>query len=188
MNEKGDQPERRYDIVFRNVGNDCGPACGPELYDYWHVEAYDFERSWPLGIAFVADGTKSSSGTETAALLCFRLDYLFVIDEYRRQGVGTALLNAVKERWPSMCLDAATEGDRAIDGLDVVEPGPLRIDDEVMAGLDDWRAALREWDLVREAVCLHEVEQQGLVGPRLAGQHPKLGGDLLESILVTPSI
>ena len=107
MNGKANQ--RRYEIVFRSVGNGCGPACAPELYDYWYVEAYDFERSWPIGIAFVADGTKSSSAPEATPLLCFRLDYLFVIDEYRRQGVGTALLEAVKKRWPNMYLDAATE-------------------------------------------------------------------------------
>ena len=46
------------------------------------------------------------------------VDWLFVMDEYRRRGIGTALLGAVRERWPDVEFDAVTEaGERFLASL-----------------------------------------------------------------------
>ena len=58
---------------------------------HWYVEYHsdDYESGYPCGIAFV-----------TAAKRVAYLDFIFVVDQDRRTGIGTALLNACRRRWP----------------------------------------------------------------------------------------
>lgn len=73
-------------IVFREI-RQHGPVT------YWHVEAYSPEgNQFPVGTAYV----KSIEENQFA-----QLDFILVADHWRRQGFGTRLTRAIRERWPN---------------------------------------------------------------------------------------
>jgi GNAT superfamily N-acetyltransferase len=70
------------EIEFRNTRQD-GAA------NFWYVEAYKGGRMFPVGTAYVV-----------AVGNVAQLNFILVADQWRRQGVGTALINAIRDRWP----------------------------------------------------------------------------------------
>lgn len=57
---------------------------------FWNVEAYSVGRhTFPVATAYVV---------EVRGVAC--LNFILVADQWRRLGYGTALVNAVRERWP----------------------------------------------------------------------------------------
>ena len=60
-------------------------------YEYWGSEAY------PLGTAWVFD--RGDQGVY--------LEYILVLDSSRRQGIGRALMLAIRDRWPTIIIGPA---------------------------------------------------------------------------------
>ncbi len=92
------QPERRssYVISFRLLNEPLPPDWSPDAH--WQVEYWPdgVGAAWPDGVAWV-----------TALGEFVFLDGVFVRDDRRRRGVGTALVKAIKERWPGVILSEA---------------------------------------------------------------------------------
>lgn len=80
-------------IRFRNLTD--GIPDHWERGAHWFVEFHDDRMGfgYPLGIAFV-----------TAFPCQVNLDHVFVFDECRRQRIGTRLIQACLNRWPSILL------------------------------------------------------------------------------------
>ncbi len=92
-------------IVFRQIKSPLPHGWISGLH--WYVEHHDDELDLdhPTGIAFV------SSFPNIGPIL----DFLFVVDQYRKEGVGKALLQAVKRRWPKIHItDPISEGGAAL--------------------------------------------------------------------------
>lgn len=92
------------EIVFRHLAG--GPVASGHIADArWHVEAYDsdVDPGFPVGMATVLHG-------DVATIVV----YLIVADHYRRQGVGTAICDAICKRWPdAMLTSGITESGEA---------------------------------------------------------------------------
>lgn len=74
-----------------------GPFYGVRIQvEFWPDKD---EAGVPLGLAWVMD---------TPSLGSYVL-YMFVLDEYRRQGVATKLLEYCKRKWPDISYEAATD-------------------------------------------------------------------------------
>lgn len=78
-------------IIFRPLKGTLPPYWKPDIH--YQVEFWpdDIDTSRPYGIAYVSD-----FGVDAY------LDYVFVCDDLRRQGVATALLEAINQRWPGI--------------------------------------------------------------------------------------
>ena len=76
-------------IVYRQIQEPLPPGWLPG--GHWFIEYYaeDCESGHPMGVAFVTAKNR----------LAF-LDFIFVTDQRRRQGIGTELLLACRRRWP----------------------------------------------------------------------------------------
>ena len=84
-------------ITFRLL-NEPLPL-GWETDTHWQVEFWpdEMDSSRPDGLAWVTD----------CGEMGIYLDYILVCDDCRRQGVATALVKAIKERWPQIVLTEA---------------------------------------------------------------------------------
>jgi GNAT superfamily N-acetyltransferase len=107
-------------ITFRSMN-----AGIPQYWDtnlHWQIEYYpdETEAGAPLGLAWVSDCTAGGSFAS--------LDYVLVRDDFRRQGIGTELVRACRERWPDLRMDAVSEcGEAFLDYLEradyAINPG-----------------------------------------------------------------
>lgn len=98
-----------YEIIFRPLCHDHLTSQACPAYQYWHVEAYDDEWPWPVGMAFVRDSTVAVTLLgDKPNMLTVELQYIFVLGG-RRRGIGTALYRAIKDRWPGAYCSGATE-------------------------------------------------------------------------------
>ena len=95
------------DIIIRGpidpnpLGNEDIPDL-PSL-SYYYVELYDGSATpWPMGMAFVVEWPAYKECKKGC-----RLNYLFVIA--RRKGYGTRLVEACRERWPSIETSCTTD-------------------------------------------------------------------------------
>jgi len=111
-----------HDSEVKDDGQDLNPGAVAEvefratrqdgLISYWYVEVFCNEgKQFPVGTAYI----KSIDEMGFA-----QLDFVLVADQYRRQGVGTRLCGAIRERWPNAVstgpIDAQGDGLlRAID-------------------------------------------------------------------------
>lgn len=85
---------------------------------HWYVEHHDnLRRNYhPLGIAFV-----------TAFPNQVNLDAIFVLDQFRRLGIGAQLVRACRCRWPRILLSpAVAEFAAHIDSKRVRIPSRIR--------------------------------------------------------------
>ena len=75
-------------IVFRRVENEGIQA------EQWYVEAYSDEgHMFPVGMAFVIVWKRHA-----------QLNFIFVSDEWRRQGFATRIVEACMARWPRFTM------------------------------------------------------------------------------------
>lgn len=85
------------EILFRKIGTPRASDWGDEVpsIERWHIEAYDPEWTViPIGLMVVVTQSDFSP----------IVMYLWVIEKYRRKGVGTSLLNAARKRWAHLSL------------------------------------------------------------------------------------
>lgn len=66
---------------------------------FWHVECYNDDENcmFPVGVAYVI-----AMGNRAA-----QLQFILVADQWRRQGFGKQLLQAIKDRWPFLTWTSA---------------------------------------------------------------------------------
>jgi GNAT superfamily N-acetyltransferase len=85
------------EILFRELTEPVASWSVPRCR--WVVEWWDREEAYPFGQAwvFVSDGS-----------LIF-IDWLEVPAEHRRKGIGTALMDAIRARWPQVSYEGATD-------------------------------------------------------------------------------
>lgn len=78
-------------IIFRPLNDNIPPYWLSRVH--WQVEFWpdNIDTSRPEGIAWVSD-----FGADVY------LDYVLVCDDMRRQGIATALLEAINQRWPGI--------------------------------------------------------------------------------------
>ncbi|MBN9118109.1 MAG: hypothetical protein J0I06_02920 [Planctomycetes bacterium] len=89
-----------HEIVFRQTDSPIASLGYPG--EIWSIE---YRRS---GVAFpVAEAWVFVSPQWTY------LGFLFVVEGCRRQGIGTAVFEAIKQRWPNAEFDAVTEAGKA---------------------------------------------------------------------------
>lgn len=97
MDAKDHETEQAEDqdavIIFRRIMRDSPPHWRPKAH--WYVEFHDVaaDRGFPSGIAFIS-----------VFFGCAYLNYIFVVDQERRRGCATALLEACLKKWPSLAL------------------------------------------------------------------------------------
>lgn len=75
----------------------------------WQAEAHlrwD-ERYHTIGICWVCDPDSAKSPGDPH-MGCPGVDYLFVLDDWRRNRIATALVDACRKRWPDLTLSAGT--------------------------------------------------------------------------------
>lgn len=81
----------------------------------WFVEFHDDHKdmAFPLGIAFVSEhiGTRSEFPPV--------LEFIFVVDQYRRRGIAKRLVKACQRRWSNLMLTPAIseEGEHLLRSL-----------------------------------------------------------------------
>lgn len=85
-------PPPKFEFVYREIEWALPENWEPNVH--WFVEAYDarIDGSFPVGIAFCSIFPDEKEIT---------VDFIFVVDHYRRQGVGRALIDAILRRWPN---------------------------------------------------------------------------------------
>ncbi len=83
-------------IVFRPTHSPFASLGYPG--EMWAVEY------WRPGLAFAIADTEVFVSSEIT-YLCL----LFVREGYRRQGIGTALFTAIRQRWPNVAYDPVSE-------------------------------------------------------------------------------
>ncbi len=101
-------------VLFRHLGDHV-----PESWTrgfHWQVEYHaPQDRGFPIGLAWVIApplGGSWPKGTYPRPCITFVL----VVDEERRKGIGTKLVQAIRERWPNaMFTDAISEADEALE-------------------------------------------------------------------------
>ena len=70
---------------------------------HWYIEYHDDQdHGFPDGMAFV---TRAPDGGMTF------VDFILVADMHRRKGVGTALVEAIRTRWPDAIFTDAISDD-----------------------------------------------------------------------------
>jgi len=96
-------------IYFREVTE---PHPHSDLVRFWHIEHYDepFSKLFPSAVAYVM---------EDVSFGIAHLNFIFVADLWRRQGIGREMLQAIMKRWPQPNL-------RWIKGMDEAGQGLLR--------------------------------------------------------------
>ncbi len=95
----------RLTILFRQMDDPVPAKWAAGLR--WQVEAHldGGERPHPIGLAWVSDPAPlppGLRGRERARPPW--LDFVLVLEGYRRHGVATALVRACRERWPDLWL------------------------------------------------------------------------------------
>ena len=92
------------EILFRRL--DTPTVSWSKPGTRWAVEYWCSGEGYPIAQAWVV------------MLYGPYIRWLHVMEGYRREGIATRLLTAIKERWPGVEFDAATElGERFVDGL-----------------------------------------------------------------------
>jgi GNAT superfamily N-acetyltransferase len=95
----------RLAILFRQMDNPVPDKWVAGLR--WQIEAHldGGERPHPIGLAWVSDPAPlpPGSGCRERARPAW-LDFILVLEGYRRHGVATALVRACRERWPGLWL------------------------------------------------------------------------------------
>lgn len=122
-----------YKIVTRLIPTDELPTQACRETDYWQVSLYDDPRGvvgwpWPAAVAFVRDATdkldryvKAGGTTDIPPV---ELQYMVVIDRVRREGFGTALFNAINERWPGIEYDTGSDaGEAFVEAMEACQVG-----------------------------------------------------------------
>ena len=105
-------------ILFRQIKTPLPPDWEPGAH--WYVEYHAGPHTpFPIGMAFV-----------TAFPQFAVVDFIYVVDQFRRNGVGTALVKACEERWPGIHVhDRVSHEGRAFlrsIGRSCCEPHGLR--------------------------------------------------------------
>lgn len=99
----------RDEVLFRRLDAPVASWSKPGIR--WAVEYWRKEMAYPIAQAWVV----MDYGPY--------IDWLFVMDEYRRQGIGTALLEAITARWPDVEFDSFTElGELFLDRYEARRP------------------------------------------------------------------
>lgn len=111
-------------IKFRQLNDNVQPGWMPGLH--WQVELYADDNgtlSYPLALAWVTDSTPF---TPQAPLV--GLDFIIVMDQFRRQGHAEKLIAACKERWPGIHLTNAIsrEGQALLDKVEPDRANPIK--------------------------------------------------------------
>lgn len=88
------------EIVFRRVDSPF-ESCGVPG-EMWEVEYRRPEMAFPVAEAWVHVSPQTAY-----------LGLLFVVEGWRRQGIGTALFKAIRQRWPNVAYDAVSESGQA---------------------------------------------------------------------------
>lgn len=92
------------EILFRQLDTPTVSWSKPGIR--WAVEYWRCDGGYPIAQAWVVMGYSPY------------ILWLHVMEGYRREGIATRLLTAIRERWPDVEYDAATElGERFVDGL-----------------------------------------------------------------------
>jgi GNAT superfamily N-acetyltransferase len=91
--------ERNAMIYFRQVKEPHDAK-----FAVWYVEYRDERQGvlFPMGTAYVIHLLDKPQYVHLA--------YMFVGDQWRRQGIGTKLIDACKERWPAMQFTSPMDG------------------------------------------------------------------------------
>jgi GNAT superfamily N-acetyltransferase len=93
------------EIVFRQTDSPIASSGYPG--ELWSVEYRRPGVALPVAEAWVHASPHGAY-----------LGLLFVVEGYRRQGIGTALFGAIRQRWPNVEYDAVTEaGEEFVKGM-----------------------------------------------------------------------
>jgi GNAT superfamily N-acetyltransferase len=100
-------------VLFRHLG-DFVPATWARGLR-WQVEYHSHnDRGFPAAMAWViapATGAPMPEGSRPWVM------YIIVVDDERRKGIGTKLLQAIRDRWPDAILtDAISDAGAALLG------------------------------------------------------------------------
>jgi GNAT superfamily N-acetyltransferase len=90
--------EHQPTVIYRHLGTEVAPDCEPDCN--WQVEMHA-DRGFPVGLAWVlapAPGAEPTSETRP------QIKFVLVVDDERRQGIATRLIEACRERWPTIQL------------------------------------------------------------------------------------
>ena len=84
-------------MIFFRKANEPHLREANGICQYWHVEFYDDETpgglTSPVGVAYVCELV----GKQAA-----QLNFIFVADQWRGNGYGKQLVEAIKARWPNL--------------------------------------------------------------------------------------
>lgn len=110
----------RDEIIFRRLDEPVASWSKPG--GRWAVEYWRKEMAYPVALAWVSMPYSPY------------IDWLYVMEGYRRRGIGSAMLEAIKARWPDVEFDAFTEsGEHFIGGIEgtesITNQGNLHDDD-----------------------------------------------------------
>jgi GNAT superfamily N-acetyltransferase len=111
------QNRDQYEVLFRKLESPLPGHLTPGTH--WYVECYETGLGLgnPVGMAFVTSVEQPNSGKSGAGQVEFSfayIDYLFVLDEHRRKGIGILLLDACIGRWPHIHYDGVTRAGKAM--------------------------------------------------------------------------
>lgn len=102
-------------IICRNLGDNV-PEDVWRAHWKWQAEYHppsSQARGFPLAIAWICGAPPS--GEQKAEGDWTWLDYLFVVDDERRKGIATMLVEACQRRWPDIRLSPAiSDGGEAL--------------------------------------------------------------------------
>lgn len=102
--EQTEEISERTEILFRQLVEPVVTWSKPGLR--WAVEFWCWGIPYPVGQAWVGAYPPMAGGSPEPYA---HIDWMHVQEQYRRQGVGTSLMEAIKARWPDVDFDAATE-------------------------------------------------------------------------------
>lgn len=80
------------EVLFRRLDGPVASWSDPGVR--WAVEYWQVDMAYPVAQAWVLMGYGQY------------IDRLHVMEDYRRRGIGTALLTAIQQRWPKVEFDA----------------------------------------------------------------------------------
>ena len=89
------------EILFRRLDAPVASWCHPSVR--WAVEYWRPKMVFPVAQAWVSLDPYGAY-----------IDWLYVMEGWRRQGVGMALFQAIRQRWPDVEYDAVTEAGEAL--------------------------------------------------------------------------